>query len=273
MEFQILMMRHIKLRNIFIVATLCLSLHACEEVIDIDLRSRTPEMVVEGVIARDSTCRIRLSMTTDYFDNVEEVPVTDADVTLMANNGEEETLIHTGYGYYSGSTINGTTGVTYTLIIKTGGKEITGHTYLPEPVEIKSIEGIPAPFGRPGDDPVYILEVKFSDNPETENYYMLRFFRNDTVMTDIISLASNAYNSSGTMEYSEWRYDYSQGDSAIVEVYSIDSDLYSYFSMLNEVTSFGINFSTPYNPRSNLTGNALGYFGSWSFVRDSTVIR
>ena len=262
-----------KLKNIVASMVIIISAISCEEVIVVDLRSRPPELVVEGFIALDSTSIVKLSMTTDYFENTQADPVTGATIILETDNGESETLVHRGNGFYTGSSVIGTTGVTYTIRINNDGEEIAGYTYLPEPVKIISTEGIEPPFGRPDDEPVYIIEVKFTDSPETENYYMLRFYRNDTIMSESISLASNAYNSTGTVEYTEWRYEFSPGDSAVVEVYSIDSALYSYFSMLNEVTSFGINFSTPYNPGSTLSGNTLGYFGSWSYVSDSTVIK
>lgn len=262
-----------KLKQILIFITACLAAVSCEEVIDVDLNSRSPEIVVEGVIARDSTCIVKLSMTTDYFDTAYEIPVTDATVNLTSDQGEEETLVHEGNGYYLGSKLKGKVGANYILNINPGAETITGESYLPEPVEIISTEGRESPFSRPGDDPGYVLDIKFTDNPETDNFYMVRVYRNDTIMTGNIGLASNEYNLSGVIEYTEWMYDFRVGDSATVEVYSIDNNLYSYFTMLNEVTSFGINFSTPYNPRSNLSGNTLGYFGSWALVSDSTVIK
>lgn len=265
-------MRRYGNKNIILALLILLLSASCEEVIRIDLNSRNPELVVEGLIASDSTCTVRLSLTTDYFEVEEAMPVDDATITLASNYGEKETLTYMGNGLYRGFEIRGVPGTHYNLDIARGLNSITGSSYLPGPAEIISIEGRQAPFSRPGEQPAYILDIKFSDKSETINYYMLRIFRNDTLMDGSISLVSNNYNSTGIIDYSEWRYEFYPADSAKVEVYSIDRDLYSYFSMLNEVTSYGINFSTPYNPGSNLTGNTLGYFGSWSVTSKSVKI-
>jgi hypothetical protein len=249
------------------------ALISCEEVINIDLNSSSPKIVVEGHIAKDSLCILKLSYTADYFDNSEPIAVTDATVTLTSNIGEGEVLNNLGNGEYRGSTIYGSVNTTYSLSIDVAGETITGYTTLFPPTAITAIEANPIPFVPPGFDPPLILTIRFVDNPAIDNYYMLKIYRNDTLMTGSVSLTTDEFITSNEVEYTEWRFDFIATDSAKVEIFSIDKDLYRYFSMLNDVTSSGINFSTPYNPRSNLTSGALGYFGSWSFVSDSLTIQ
>lgn len=269
MELQILNMKRAGIISPVMLLLLQILIPACEEVIDIDLNSSNPVVVIEAFIARDSVCVARLEYTTDYFSIGNPPPITDAAVTLSGSNGQSETLVHVGEGIYRGSLIRGEAGISYLIEIDHNGETITAHTSLPEKSEIVTIDAIRSTFTRPGDEPSYLLDIIFSDNPFAENYYMVRIIRNDTLMKGYISLASDFFNNSGKIDYTEWRYDFRSGDRATVELYSIDRDLFVYFSMINEATSPGIGFATPYNPRSNLRGNALGYFGSWSVTSDS----
>lgn len=248
------------------------TLISCEEVVYINLNSSSPNIVVEGFIAMDSLCTLNLSFTTNYYDISEPLPVSDATVTLSSDRNEEEVLVDKGNGLFTGTTIIGTPGTSYTLSIERPSGTVLGYTTMPDTASIISISAGPVPFYRPGYEPPLILDIAFIDKPSQDNFYMLRIFRNDTLMNDAISLASDEFNSSGIIEYTEWRYDFKNRDRAKVEVYSIDKDLYTYFMMLNDVSSPGISFSTPYNPKSNLTGAALGYFGSWSFVSDTITV-
>lgn len=248
------------------------SLTSCEEIIDIDLRSVDPELAVEAIIEADKFCRVTLTRTTDYFDSGTPDPVNDAEITVSSNLAESETLLLQGDGVYTGSSFRGKPGVTYFIRIEYNSRIITGSTYLPAPTEILTLQAEPYPYQDPEEEPLSLLNITFKDNPLEINYYMLRIFRNDTLMKGHISLVSDSYNNSGVLEYTEWRYIFRSGDRARVELCSIDNILYRYFSEVNEVTGQGISFSTPYNPRSDLSGNALGYFGSWSFTTANLLV-
>ena len=257
-------MKHGSLRHIILLLITVAILTSCEEIIDIDLRSVDPALSVEAVILEDDFCSVTLALTTDYFDSGIPVPVDDAEITLSSSIAESETLSPQGNGVYSGSLIKGKPGVTYYIIIEYKEKIITGSTYLPAETEIVSLVAEPFPYQDPGEEPFFLLKLTFKDDPVESNYYMLRIFRNDTLMKENISLISDSFNNSGELEYTEWRYWFRSGDRARVELCSIENQLYRYFSEVNEMTGQGFSFSTPYNPRSDLSGNALGYFGSWS---------
>ena len=249
-----------------------LMLFSCEEVINIDLDSVDPELVVEAVIAKDSTCRVLLTLTSPYYDARTPVKVDDAVVSISSNRGEYELLENQGGGLYRSKLIAGATGVSYMLNIEWGSKSITGSATLNEAVQIISADPVNNPFNRPGSEQAFILETKFADNPETDDFYMLRYTRNDTLLGGHISLVSDALSIPGLIDYTEWRYDFRKDDRVTVEVYSIDRNLFSYFMELNEITSSGIAFSTPYNPGSSLSEGALGYFAAWSFSSLTFVI-
>lgn len=257
----------------FLAFVLLFVVIACEEVIDIELKGSSPNMVVEGFIARDSLCTLKLSFTTDFYDISAPLPVTDALVTLRTSYGVEELLTDNGNGLFTGTTIYGIPGTTYQIEINRPSGICVGETTLYDTCSIISITANPVPFYRPGYEPPLILDITFTDNKDIENFYMMRIFRNDTLMTGSISLASDEFNSTGVIQHTEWQYDFKSEDRARVEVYSIDRNLFAYFMMLNDVSSASMSFSTPYNPRSNLIGSALGYFGSWSYVSDTITVK
>ena len=61
------------------------------------------------------------------------------------------------------------------------------------------------------------------------------------------------------------RSTFDEGSTVRVELYSIDEGTYDYFNTLVDVLqSSGMNSATPFNPTSNVSNNALGYFGAWA---------
>jgi hypothetical protein len=62
----------------------------------------------------------------------------------------------------------------------------------------------------------------------------------------------------------EW--DIEPGDTVYVELQHITKDMFNYYNTLNNIVGSGgpMGSSTPYNPISNIKGDALGYFGAYS---------
>lgn len=66
---------------------------------------------------------------------------------------------------------------------------------------------------------------------------------------------------------------FNPADTVTVCVYAIDRGVHDYFDMLNDALSSNSFFSsTPYNPHSNISNGALGYFSAMSSACASTVI-
>ena len=76
------------MKTIFTIISLTFLLASCEDVIDVELDSIKPRMVIEGVINDiDQQCQIKLSKTSDYFKPGELQAVTGASVTVTDENG------------------------------------------------------------------------------------------------------------------------------------------------------------------------------------------
>lgn len=249
---------------------LLIAFSSCEEVIEIDLNSVDPVLVAEGYMELDSLCSLRLTYTTDYFQEESAKLVEDAVVTLSDQDGAGEVLSYVGAGIYRGQTIRGSAFSKYTLRIENGEQINTGFSSLmPVPVfDTVSIEDFPFGNTPPGEDFPGLLNISFKNNLEREDYFMLRLTLNGEPMEDYFALTSDEYSSDAeTVEYSTVIFPKEDGDTLSMQVYGIDADTYRYYSQLNEAIGGGMAMSsTPYNPASNLGEGILGYFMARSML-------
>ncbi len=268
-------MRKIKITIPALILALLFALTSCEEVIDIDLNSVDPVLVAEGYMELNSFCTLKLTYTTDYFQQESAELAEDAVVTLSDESGASEILSYMGMGIYSGQTIRGTEFSAYTLTIETEEQINTGvSTLMPVPVfDSVRIEDFPFGSSPPGEDFPGLLTISFVNDPEREEHYMLRLSMNGESMDDSFALASDEYSSSSeTVEYTTVIFPSVDGDTLSMEVYAIDKDTYRYYSQINEAIGGGMAMSsTPYNPTSNLGEDILGYFMARS-VLDTTLV-
>jgi uncharacterized protein DUF4249 len=258
-----------------IILALLFALTSCEEVIDIDLNSVSPVLVAEGYMELDSLCSLKLTYTTDYFQQESAELAGDAIVTLSDQSGARETLRYMGLGIYKGQSLRGTESSMYTLTIETPDQINSGFSSLmPLPVfDSLRIEDFPFGDTPPGEDFPGLLIISFQNNPDREEHFMLRLTMNGEPLDDSFALASDEFTSSAeAVEYTTVIFPSEDGDTLSMEVYSIDADTYRYYYQLNEAIGGGMAMSsTPYNPASNLGEDIMGYFMARSKL-DTTLI-
>jgi hypothetical protein len=258
-----------------LILALLFTLSSCEEVIDIDLNSVSPVLVAEGYMELDSFCTLRLTYTTDYFQQESAELAEDAVVTLSDQSGASEILSYMGMGIYKGQTLRGTEFSAYTLTIETEEQVNAGvSTLMPVPVfDSLRIEDFPFGGPHPGEDFPKMLTLSFHNDPTVADHYMLRLNMNGEPMDDNFALASDEFTSSSeTVEYTTMMFPTEDGDTLSMEVYAIDKDTYRYYSQINEAIGGGMAMSsTPYNPASNLGADILGYFMARSML-DTTLV-
>lgn len=250
-----------------------LALSACEEVIDIDLNSSDPVLVADGVIEIGETATIRLSYTNDYFDDNTPESETEAEVFLTSSSGAEESLLHTGEGYYTGHNLVGAVGEEYTLTLKVKDEIFEGSTRLLSPSHILDINTIETEM--PGSSDVqYELEISFTNNVEEENYYLIKYFVNGSLQEEDYSVLSHEYFANEeVVTYNPMRQLFDEGDEVEVQLFSIDEGTYTYYSQLKDISAEGPGGTTPFNPQSNLGDTIMGYFRAWSMDSKTITIQ
>ncbi len=256
-------------KTVYILVTfiVLITLSSCEEVIEIDLNSSHPILVVEAKLYKDSLANVMLTKTANYFSLETPEVVEDAAITITSDNNVSEELVYLGNGIYSGKTMHGAEGLNYDIEILWEEKEYTGRGYLPEPTEIISLEIVdfqPAPRA-----PLFKnAEITFLDNPETEDFYMIRYVLNGVPLAaSYFAFSDLAF--SDTIRLANPQLSFDTGDLVEVQVFSIDEPLLIFYSQMSQSLSGGMALSsTPYNPTSNING-AMGYFATWSYVSDT----
>jgi uncharacterized protein (DUF2147 family) len=272
-------------KYILVATTLLIILSSCEEVIDVDLNSSNPAFVVEATIYKDSVSLVRLTRTTSYFSLEEPEFIEDASIKISDRTSMEE-LNYIGNGHYVGNKIIGTEGKTYEIEIKYDGIIYQGISYMPLETDIISVsysKSASQSIFNPNGEMIYTVTCEFIDNPDIDNFYMIRYILDGVVLKNSYYLLTehNAVNGSvnnvnvnnadnDTLRFSEWMF--YEGGEFEVQIFSIDESVYNYFLQLNDVLFWKrrVMPPTPYNPVSNINNGALGYFAAWAY--DSEII-
>lgn len=264
----------IKLKYINVVAISSLIILAsCEEVIHVDLNTANPAFVAEATIYKDSVCLVRLTNTTSYFSLEEPGFFENANVIISDGTLSEE-LTYKGNGYYAGNSILGIEERTYEIEIVNDGIVYQANSYMPPESDLIAVR-----FGKdesqspmnPYGKAVFTITCEFYDNPDTNNFYMIRFISDGKLLERYYLLTENDANSGSItntndiISFSESIF--FEGGEVDVELLSIDKSVYNYFMQLSDILFWKrrVMPPTPYNPESNINNGALGYFAAWSF--------
>jgi len=253
--------------------TLLLASTGCEKVIELDLKTSSAQLVIEGNLVDDNRpCQVSLSTSANYTDSNTFAPVAGATITLADNAGGLETLREATPGQYVGASVLGVPGRTYTLRVETGGAAYVATSRLPAPVV--PFEKLSTQLSAFGTDNIQAV-VDYTDPAGLGNSYLFRQYRNGRINPTIfvqndqftdgnhVTQTLRAFSNSSTDPDNLNKL--VVGDSLQVEMQNIDASVYEYFRTLNLILTTGAAPSTtPANPKSNFSGGALGYFSAHS---------
>lgn len=245
-------------------------LASCEEVVEVDLDTAPPKLVVDASInwvkgTQGNNQTIKLSTTTGYYQEV--IPAVSGAVVFVTNSdGVVFDFIETpGTGEYSCTDFVPVIGETYTLTIEHEGQTFTAVETLYAVPEITSIvqdnEG-----GFLGED----VEVRFfyQDDPLADNFYMIRFDAGLLPYPDYNVLEDRFFQGNEMFGvFSD--EDLEPGDILDIKLYGISQRYFNYMQLLLTISSGGGGGpfqSVPATVRGNLVNQtedenfALGYF-------------
>ncbi len=252
--------------SLLIVFLLMLS---CEKVVDVDLTTSEPRLVIEASIqwlngTPGDEQIIKLSTTTDYFSN--EIPaVSGATVFITNSSAEVFTFSEETPGLYKCVDFNPTVDETYTLTVMYQGETYTATEKLLDTPTITRIEQ-DNEGGILGNE----IEVKFffNDLANQTNHYMVRIDDPYKVIPEYGVIEDRFFenNEMFGLYFSE---DLQAGDTLQCTLNGITLNYYNYMDILLEQT--GTNSAGPFStPTATVRGNivnqtdfnhfALGYF-------------
>lgn len=249
-------------------------LAGCEKIIDVDLSESEPAVVIEGNLAfGKGELEVKVSKTGSYFSSGSAEKVENAQVILENSPGFRLTAEEENDGIYTITDVPANQGSVYRLTVQVEQKEYTGVSVLNPLVRIDSLnyeyqrEQI---FFEGG----YRLLLYFNDPPDEDNYYRVRVSKNGVRFNevgDIIVFDDDGFDGK-SIRIRLRGQEFEKGDTATVELLSIDRNAWEYFSTLSEIASLNPGSPSPANPVSNLSNGALGYFSVWAVSSKSVVI-
>lgn len=253
----------------FLSLFLFLAMASCEEVVEVDLETQQPRLVVDAGIdwikdTDGSVQTIRLTTTAAYY-APSVPPVTGASVFVTNSGGDVFTFIEdVGTGNYICNDFVPELNETYTLTVVYEGQTYTAAETMVPTSDIGNIEQDDE-GGFLGDE----IEVKFfyQDGPTLGEHYLARFDAPAIPYPDYEAISDEFFNGNQTFEtFSEEGNE--AGDNVRIRLYGISRRYYEYMSKLLLMTggSGGPFGTAPATVRGNLVnltdgGNfALGFF-------------
>lgn len=256
----------------------------CEEIIKIDLNTASPRLAVTAILTdQPGPYFVNLSKTESFFSPNDSFPVvSNATVIISDDAGNSEILLETSPGTYKTSNLQGVNGRTYHLKIVTEGLTYEAFSYLPYQVKLDSVvsQKITAsgPHSKESSDSYYI-KCFFNDPPVSSDFYRI-----ESVVTNVDTLASyyqiysDAVTDGQKIAYPLQRPTFNPGDTATIELYHINTVNYDYFKTANNILRNKkgpmASASAPQaNPLTNISGGAVGYFGTFAINRKKVVVK
>jgi hypothetical protein len=248
---------------------------SCEKTVELDLNQMSPKVVIEGLVTNQPNYQfVKVTMTNGFYDEGATPRVTDAVVTVIDDLDQEFTFIHnpnnhpdsSGY-YFPATPFTGEVGRTYHLLVSVNGISYEAEDKLLPVATMDSLEY--KVNNDEQDDPkdegkIYEVLMYAKEPQQTTDYYLFKFFRNDSLVTynpsDIYFTEDKTLGEEISGIQSPVYY--APGDSARVEMYSLSRTGYVfYYDLSTLLNNDGGMFSPPpANCRNNLSNGALGFF-------------
>lgn len=261
--------------NIYISIILLLALVSCEKVIDVDLNEVHSAIVVEGNISNfPYQAEVKLSKTGSYFGELTEEKISGALVVVESDLNERFVFVEVAPGVYKSEEISPEEGVTYYLSVEIEDEIYEASSRLSPTVEIYALDYVYAE-GFAFYDEGYILKVLIADPPNTDNFYRIKTYLNDSLENeygDFFIFDDHLYDGQ-KVEVTLHGDIYQEDDVVTLQLISLEEGAYKYFDTFQESLSVSPASAAPANPISNISNGALGYFSAWSSDIKTVIIK
>ena len=267
------------------MSILALTISACEEVIFIDVDQAPAEIVIDGLVTdEDTTHMVRITRSTGFNGNGGE-DITNAIVEVSDNLGNVYNYTHNPEGYdslngyyFSDQKFAGQVAVVYNLDITLDNRSFTAADTLRDITDIDSLSI--TIDQRAVDDPendgkIYQILLYAQEPQNSVDFYYFKFYRDSLLensQRNVFIFDDNVLGSS--LDGLPSPILFRQGELAGVEIYSLTRQQYVYLSDLSNILNNdgGMFSPPPANPRTNISGGALGLFQVSGMNRASILI-
>jgi hypothetical protein len=260
---------------------------SCEETIKLDLDQVQQQIIIEGVVTNNPNHQfIKVTRTLGFYQSGRPTPVTNATIVLHDNTGQSYPFSHNptanngqdGY-YFPTAGFAGATGRTYRLEVQADNQiyEATDVLYPVTTFDSITYRLNEDQVEEPEEEGKFYELLMYAKEPqESKDYYLFKFYRNDTLITffdtdiystDDILLGERIDGLPSPVYFGEL-------DTARIEMLSLSRNGYLFYNdLFNLINNDGGMFgSPPANPRTNLTNGALGFFQASAIESDTLII-
>jgi len=249
---------------IFLILIL-FSFVSCEDVVNVDLETSNPRLVIEASIlwqkgTSGNEQKIKLTTTTDYYSNV--IPVVSGATIFITDSSNTYTFYENpGTGEYFCGNFNPVINATYILTVIVNGETYTATETLKAVPSIDYAEqDVFNGFG--GEE----IEVKFffQDNGAEENYYLAKFTSNFNLLPEY-DYFDDEFTQGNQMFSLYINEDMKANDELNFTLYGVSERYYNYMSILLNIA--GGNGGSPFSsPPATVRGNFVNQTNSDNFA-------
>ena len=263
---------------IFLGAAIC----ACEQIVDFDVEDVEQNIVIDASITNTQNNNyVKLSYTESAFKNDPGRNVSGANVMLSDNSGTWESLSETQPGVFPISKISGVYGRSYTLKVEYEGNVYSGSSTMMEPLKFDDIKFDKTANTFFGIVISYYYNIKFliTNDSREDEYFLIRLSNSNSGSIYSTTVYKLNYTGGDQVEIRNTRYDFEKNTQLRIDLIAVDKNAYEYFSQLNTLSGNGdIDVSeylemNSFNPKTNLSGGALGYFGAYSYKTYNIIVQ
>lgn len=263
-----------RLQAYIFVGLAFLALSSCQEVIELEVDSIEPKVVITADIdATNGLATVNLSQSQDIYEDGAYTLLEGARVDLLLEDSlfslEEITP-----GAYALSGLNLLPGQQVQLEVELAeGQLFIASAIVPGQAKLDTVEveesfglgNMGTPPGGGSTEPMYGVIVQWNDLPEEANYYRVKLYEEEDFQSDAYLLLDDQLNDGTLISRPLIGQQFSEGTQLRIQLLTTNEGYFRYFTdIANSGGGPGAAASaTPYNPRSNFSGDALGYFGVW----------
>lgn len=229
------------MKQLIIFIIIILGVTSCEDVIEVDLNTAAPRLVVEASInwqkgTTGNEQRIKLSLTAPFFSETIQ-PANNAEV-YITNSANEQFIFNelNNTGIYITNNFIPVINETYILTIIYEGEVYTATETLKSVVSIDSVEQNNN-GGFSGEETE--LKAFFHDPADEENYYFFEFI-SDIPAIPSLEVYNDEFTNGNTMFGFYTEEDLSAGDEVTIRIHGTSERFYNFmFILLQQLSEDG----------------------------------
>lgn len=240
---------------------------SCEEIVDPELPSSSPEVVIDGWVS-DQTGKsyVQISRTQNYTSQDPFSTVSGARVEVSAEDSETIFTFaenETPGLYVPDAGFAGVPGTTYQLLVLVNGRTFTATCYMPFPPDISRFD-YQFQEGNLALEEGFYPVIDFENQAGLDEYFFwtIHINRQRADFDKVNVISDEDFDGKFLQGYIVYEEPIDpEADTTQISFSTLSEPAFRYYTGLKQLTEVGSpSQAVPQNPPTNLTGRAYGFF-------------